>query len=79
VNRISRIALTGGLALAAALTVGGAALAGPDAPPDRAGRTVAVQDPSPGGPGAPGDRDCPGDGAGPGPSGGAPTPSADAL
>jgi hypothetical protein len=78
VNRISRVALTGGLALAAALTVGGAALAGPDAPPGPAGRTVAVQDPAPEGPGSPGDRDCP-DGAGRAPSDGAPTPSAGAL
>ncbi len=83
VNRISRVALTGGLALAAALTVGGAALAGPDAPPAPAAVAVAVQDPSPDRPGSAGDRDCP-DGAGgaggaSGPSEGAPTPSAAQL
>ena len=77
-NRTTRLALTGALALTAALTVGGAASAAQAPPSEPAARTVAVQDPSPGQPGAPDGRDCPlrhGDGRGTAPSAPAPTPA----
>jgi hypothetical protein len=54
-NRSTRAALTGGLVLAAGLTVGGAALAGDGPAPTPA--YVTVEDPAPGP--ATAERDCP--------------------
>lgn len=74
-NRTTRLTLTAGLTLAAALTVGGAAFAAPDVPAGDGTRYVAVQDPAPGQP-APDGRDCPWHRGGPGAAPSAPAPSA---